>query len=232
MMVELKKFSNPTVLADGLAREAATVLQKRLDDLGQASLVVSGGATPREFFTRLARARIDWSGVTVTLADERWVAPSQAPSNEHLVRTTLLQERAAAARFVPLKNQAKTAQEGEETCCQNLAHVPRPFTLVVLGMGLDGHTASLFPGSAQLDRALDPDSRQACMAIPPPRAPHERMSLTLAALLDTERIILHITGREKRNILEQALAGGSHAEMPVRAVLEQEHCPVQVYWAP
>ncbi len=231
-MVDLKEFANPVDLASRLASDTATTLDHRVSRSGQASLVVSGGATPREFFARLARMEIDWAAVTVTLADERWIDPRETASNEHLVRTTLLKDRAAAANFIPLKNMAETAREGETQCCRNLANIPRPFSLVVLGMGADGHTASLFPGSPQLSRALNPDNDQICMAVTPGQAPHERMTMTLAALLDTDQIILHITGRKKRDVLERALAGGPHTEVPIRAVLHQDRCPVQVYWAP
>jgi 6-phosphogluconolactonase len=99
-------------------------------------------------------------------------------------------------------------------------------------MGNDGHTASLFPQAARLSEALAQDSGKLCLAITPPVAPHERMSLTLPALLHSRRIILHLVGPGKREVYEKALADGPVAEMPIRAVLRQTAAPVTVFWAP
>ncbi|HDO31485.1 MAG TPA: 6-phosphogluconolactonase, partial [Desulfobacteraceae bacterium] len=120
----------------------------------------------------------------------------------------------------------------EKECAQRLAGLPRPFDVVILGMGGDGHTASFIPGARRLPEALDMKSGRDCLAISPPEAPHERMTLTLPVLLDSRQIILHITGPAKKKVLEQALADGPATAMPIRTILRQQQTPLSVYWAP
>ena len=221
---------------DNLTVELADYIGKQLTagiaDNGRASLAVSGGSTPVDLFEELSQTDIAWDKVVITLVDERWVEPVNNDSNEHLVRTHLLKNRAAAATFVGMKNEAATAGAGEQQCENGLTNVPRPFDLLILGMGGDGHTASLFPGAAQLAAATDMESGRNCMGIAPLTAPHERMTLTLPAILDSRQIILHITGPEKQEVLEQALQDGPIEAMPIRYILRQQTTPVSVYWAP
>lgn len=231
-MPEFKKFKDSPTLAAALAGWVAELLRSGIRARGRASLVVSGGSTPVPFFAALSTLALDWEQVTITLADERWVDQAAADSNEHLVRLHLMQNRAAAARFVGLKTGAATAVQGEKECAARLAVLPRPFDALILGMGNDGHTASLFPQAARLGEALALDSGHLCLAITPPVAPHERMTLTLPALLQSRQIILHISGPDKRVVYERALAKGPVAEMPIRAVLGQTTSPVTVFWAP
>lgn len=232
VMPEFKEFKDSATLAAALAEQVADLLREGIGERGAASLVVSGGSTPVPFFAALSEADLAWEQVVVTLADERWVAPADAASNEGLVRRYLLQGRAAAACFVGLKTGAATALEGETECAVRLALVPRPFDAMILGMGNDGHTASLFPNAEQLPEALAPYSGKLCLAIIPPAAPHARMTLTLPALLQSRRIILHLVGQEKRKVYEKALAEGPVPEMPIRSVLGQSIVPVTVFWSP
>ncbi len=231
-MSAFKEFKDSPTLVAMLAVQVAELLRVGIKERGRASLVVSGGSTPVPFFAALSELALDWEKVTITLADERWVDPAAADSNERLVRLHLLQNRAAAARFVGLKTGAATAVQGEKECGDRLALLPRPFDVLILGMGNDGHTASLFPQASRLGEALALDSGRLCMAITPPAAPHERMTLTLPALLHSRQIILHLAGPDKRAVYERALANGPVAEMPIRAVLGQATSPVTVFWAP
>ncbi|MCL7488080.1 MAG: 6-phosphogluconolactonase [Desulfobulbaceae bacterium] len=228
----MQAFTAAPELVENLADEIAGCLARAVRAKGRAGLVVSGGSTPEPLFRQLSRKKIDWQHVSITLADERWVDNSQPSSNEHLVRSLLLQNEASAARFIGLKNSAATADSGEQECHEILNAFPRPFDMVILGMGDDGHTASLFPGAAQLARALDMHSGRNCLAITPPDAPFGRMTLTLPALLDSRQIILHITGESKKKTLDKALAGGAPEEMPVRSILRQQKTPVRIFWAP
>jgi 6-phosphogluconolactonase len=231
-MPEFKEFKDSLTLAAALAGQVAGLLRDGIRARGKASLVVSGGSTPAVFFAALSELELDWGKVVITLADERWVDPVEADSNERMVRLLLLRNRASAARFVGLKTGAATAALGEKECAEYLALVPRPFDVLILGMGNDGHTASLFPQAPRLDEALNMDSGLLCLAVTPPVAPHERMTLTLPALLHSRQIILHIAGPDKRVVYERALAEGPVAEMPVRAVLGQTVAPVAVFWCP
>jgi 6-phosphogluconolactonase len=169
--------------------------------------------------------------VWITLSDERWVEVTSESSNERLVRDNLLTDLAATARFVGLKNPAATPEAGADWAWRALSRVPHPFDVVVLGMGEDGHTASLFPGSLALARALDAAEPPGCVAVNSLTAPHARVSLNLAALLDSRRIVLHIEGEKKWQVYQRARAVGSVAELPVRAILQQREVPVDVYWS-
>jgi 6-phosphogluconolactonase len=226
------RFPDSLALAHALSGEIEVDLNEAIAARGTASLVVSGGRTPKRLYEQLRLEAIDWSKVWVTLADERWVDTTSEQSNERLVREALLTGAAAAARFVGLKNPAPTPEAGAEWATRALTRAPRPFDVVILGMGEDGHTASLFPGSLALSRALDPGAPPACVAVNALAAPHARMSLNLAALLDARRIILHIEGEAKWQVYLRARAPGAAAELPVRAVLHQKETPVDVFWAP
>lgn len=214
-----------SALADTIERELMLAVESR----GDASLVVSGGSTPRPLFQAMAQRRLPWEKITVTLADERWVDTASNDSNEGMLRKTLLQAEAVRVRFVPLKNGAETALDGRDECERALAGISRPFDQVILGMGDDGHTASLFPSVS--GSALDTKTTNLCAAIKPRDAPHERMSLTARALLDSRRIILHIVGDDKWRVYEKAMAPGNIDELPVRVVLRQKRVPVDVYWS-
>jgi 6-phosphogluconolactonase len=217
-------------LAAALAQQLASTLIGACRDRGVATLVVSGGRTPLPLFEQLRDAAIDWARVGITLADERWVEPQAAASNEKLLRESLLSGAARAARFVPLKNAAPDAAAGATIAWRELQALARPFDVVILGMGDDGHTASLFPGSPGLQAALDPRGAPGCVAMTAPAAPHERLSLNLAALLQARRLILHITGEHKWQLYQSAQSRGS--ALPISAVLAQTAVPVEVYWSP
>jgi len=228
--MQLHTFPDQQTLVSGLAEHLAAALRADIAERGRASLAVSGGSTPVPLFERLSGLDIPWRNVLITLADERWVDAASPDSNEALVRRHLLKNRAAAATFTGLKTAAATAAAGAADCEARLHRLPRPFTAVILGMGNDGHTASLFPCAPQLAEAADMGCGSSCAALRPQTAPHERMSLTLPALLDAREVILHITGPEKKTVLERALDAGPPEEMPIRFVLRQQTVPVAVYW--
>jgi len=224
------RFDDPRALAEALGRRVAGDLRAAISERGTASLVISGGSTPRPFFEHLSRQRLDWGKVRVTLADERWVPADHADSNERLARERLLAADAAAATMVGMVNAEATPEAGHRACERALAAIERPFDVVVLGLGEDGHTASLFPGAPELAAGLDPETRRICLAVRPPAAPHPRMSLTLAALLDCRRLVLHITGAVKWDVYRRASEPGPAEELPIRAVLRSGRA--EVWWAP
>jgi 6-phosphogluconolactonase len=160
------------------------------------------------------------------------VSPDDPASNERLVRDVLLKDRAASARFLGLKNGAPTPDLGAVSAWETFARVPRPFDTVILGMGDDGHTASLFPGSPNLPRALNPAAAAGCVGMWAPVPPQPRLSLNLTALLDSRRIVVLITGESKWRTFAAACAPGPVEDMPIRAVLRQSRTPVDVLWSP
>jgi 6-phosphogluconolactonase len=226
------RYADLDTLSRKLAQQIAALLSAAIAARGVASLVVSGGKSPIKFFESLRTQALDWSRVHIALADERWVDPSDPASNEKLVRDELLQDHAAAARFSGLKNGAATPELGAAAAWETYAQVPRPFDAVMLGMGDDGHTASLFPKSPNLATALDPAAAAGCIGMRSPTAPQARLSLNLSALLDSKRIVLLINGASKWQVYAAASQPGAAEEMPVRTVLRQRRTPVDVTWAP
>ena len=228
--MELVEFENTSALDIELSAKVAKLLIADIAETGSASLVVSGGRTPMGFFHLLSQQMLDWSKVSITLADERWVDAHHADSNEKLVRANLLINEAHQATFIGLKNSAADAIVGEPEAEQALAAVGK-FTVLILGMGDDGHTASLFPGADALALGLDMDSGRTCIGVTPTAAPHQRISMTLPRLLDSQQIIIHISGAGKQQVLEQAQTGDDVKALPIRAILNQQQAPLAIYWA-
>jgi 6-phosphogluconolactonase len=228
----VQRFADLETLSHELARQIAAALNAAIGARGLASLVVSGGRSPVRLFEILRTQPLDWSRVCIALADERWVPAQDAASNERLVRDVLLQDHAVAARFHGLKNGAPTPDLGAVSAWETFARVPRPFDTVILGMGDDGHTASLFPGSPNLPRALNRSAAAGCVGMWSPLPPQPRLSLNLTALLDSRRIVLLVTGESKSRTLAAAAAPGPEEDMPVRAVLRHSRAPLDVMWSP
>jgi 6-phosphogluconolactonase len=226
-----KEFANREALDRALAHSVAQSLQSAVDARGEALLVVSGGSTPKGVFKLLSEQPIDWSCVQVTLADERWVPATHQDSNERLVRENLLVGQAAGARFVSLTSHVASPAEGLSEVEARINALPT-FDVVLLGMGEDGHTASLFPESEALAHGLDLSLPSSCIAVTPPAAPHQRMSLTLRRLLDTRRLVLHITGDQKRKVYASACAARDPMMLPIAAVIDRVDPALEVFWSP
>jgi 6-phosphogluconolactonase len=226
-----RTFGDKDELALALADAVAENLNAGIAARGRAALAVSGGSTPARFFRALSqRADIDWTRVTVTLVDERWVDESSDRSNARLVKANLLQGPAAAAAFVPLwQGGAEPDAAGIARSNAAIAAIP-VLDAAILGMGNDGHTASFFPGGDTLADALTVEGP--VLAIRAPGAGEPRVTLTLRRLLAADALYLHIEGNEKAEVLDKALGQGEIADMPVRAVLRQEQKPVTVFWCP
>jgi 6-phosphogluconolactonase len=233
-MSEIHWFDNSQQLAPALAGAVARSLRAVLDERPHAVLAVSGGRSPVPVFEALSGAELDWSRVIVTLVDERWVPESHVASNGALVRAHLLLGLAAKARFVPMYTGDASAAEAEGSLAERFRAMPLPFAAVILGMGDDGHTASLFPGSPQLEAGL---ALGGTVATAPPClhqladvSPTERMSLTLPWILHARRIYLQFGGAAKAEVFQTALSGPS-LRTPISYVLAQSRTPVDVFAA-
>lgn len=226
-------FTQAAAQASALADRVAAQLRDGIAARGHAVIAVSGGTTPAPFFSALAAQALDWSRVTVTLVDERWVADTDPRSNAKLVRETLLQGAAAAATFVPLYTGAATPEAGLAEAAARIAALPAPFDVVLLGMGEDGHTASFFPGGDHLAEATDPHTTAKVLPMHAAHAGEPRITLTLPMLLATRALYLLIRGAKKRDLMADVRLGMDSARSyPVSAVVHQTRVPVAVYWAP
>lgn len=208
----------PTILhadAARLAEAVAARLRTAVEVNPRAALVLSGGGTPGPAYRRFAE-RTSAATATVTLADERWVPPDHPRSNAALLRDCL--GDAWMARFGPLWRGAGNPEADAEAATDALGAL-RPFEVVLLGMGDDGHTASLFPDDPAVAALLDPAGAAAVRAVHPPGQPEPRLTWTLAGLLDAKLILVVLKGEAKLAVLERALAGDDPREMPIRAVL-------------
>jgi len=227
-----RRFPDAAALTAALAADIAAALEEGLAAGRAVSLVVPGGHTPAPVFEALSSTDLDWDDVWVTLTDERWVDSASDKSNEHLVRQHLLRNAAAKAHLIGLKNKAADPKAGAHASWSAVAEAPRPFDFVLLGMGDDGHIASLFPNSPDLEVGLDLKQHPGCIAMTGASEPRARLSLNLRALVDSRRIAIMIVGASKWETYQRARTAGSIVDMPVRALSLQQNVPVTVYWSP
>jgi len=225
-MAEFHRFSDPEEVAEHLAARVASLLQQGLVERGAASLVVPGGRTPGLFFSKLSDSPLPWERIKITLSDERWVDEDSPDSNAALVRRTLLRGSAMLAGFVPLYTGATSPSEGLAEAERRVATLPRPFDAVVMGMGDDGHFASLFPGEPALEVGLDLSATALCVPAKGPAGGPPRLSLTLAALAKTRHIFILATGEKKRAVWE------APGDLPASALQRLTGVPVDFLWCP
>jgi 6-phosphogluconolactonase len=232
-MLKWRRFEGRAELDTQLSQVIIAALSDAIERRDTAYLVVSGGSTPVGLFGELARnSELDWRKVVITLADERWVPRSHPDSNQQLVEQQLLRAHAAAARFIPLYTGADTPEQGSLSLEHDFATLPK-FDVVLLGMGGDAHTASLFPNTEALTVGLDPLTDCAVLPARPQTAPHARMTLTLKRLVKTRQLFLHITGKQKELIFNESLGPSITArEYPIRAFALQDQCPLEIFYAP
>ncbi|WP_300529020.1 6-phosphogluconolactonase [Maricaulis sp.] len=231
----VERHGDRDAMVDVLAEKIAAQLRAGIAARRAASFAVSGGSTPAPLYTRLSAMDVEWDKVTVVLVDERWVDRGEAGSNADFVAGSLLQNAAAAARFVELKTADATPKAGLAELETRLAGVPQPFDAIVLGMGGDGHTASWFPHAEGLAGALDPDAGTLAAVRAHPSdvtGPFlDRMTLTKPALDGAGLNVLMLTGQGKLETLEVALEDGLVEDMPVRALLRQPAPNFEIHWA-
>jgi len=211
------------------ANDIAIALGDALAKQDRARLLLSGGTTPAPVYARLANADLDWSRVDVGLVDERWLPPGHPDRNDSLLRQHLLRDRAATARFEPFEG------ESLEQAVRDANLRDRGADVVVLGMGGDGHTASLFPGMRGLAQALA--SPQPYVAVDAAGCPGagpwpRRISLTPAGLAPAATRLLLISGEAKRALLQRALDGDDALELPIRIAFTTPGAPMRVHWCP
>jgi len=225
------RHADREALATALARHVADDLRAAIAARGQAKLALSGGSTPLRFLKALSREVLDWSRVIVLPIDERWVPPVHKRSNELLLREALLQNEAAGAMLLPLFRPIATPERALQAVLTQVALRALPLDVAVLGMGEDGHIASLFPDLARRDIGLQPSGRAPVMAVRSNAAPEPRMSLTLSAIFTAPNLYLHIEGDAKRRVFDNALDDPRN-RLPIRSFLAQAPVAPRVFWCP
>lgn len=200
------------------------LLRAAIIQSGEAVLVVSGGSTPLPFFKQLSKADIEWKSVTILLADERWVSPEHKQSNERLVCESLLQYAAKDAQFISLAPQDRESLHEGALRLNKMLKGMRP-DVTILGMGEDGHTASLFPHHTSMKEGMQSDANLIAVS-DSPKPPSERVSLTANMLKCSKHLFMHITGNAKLDTLNQ-----ENPEYPITQILATSKTQPIVFWA-
>ncbi len=222
-MIEERSFDDMALLVEALALDIVVALEAAIELRGRAGFVVTGGRTPASLYEALARRGMRWRDVAITLSDERWVAVDDVASNEGMIRRTLLAGAPSAARFVPLKTAALRPADAEPEVERAVAEVPMPFDVCLLGIGEDGHVASLFPGLP-----MHGDGHVQPAYAPAAAGAAERLSLTIGALAASRWICLLFTGADKLSVFRAAQNGLS--ETPLGVLLAMASGRVSAYW--
>jgi 6-phosphogluconolactonase len=215
--INLNTYEKSKKLVEELVIEVSSILKKALLEKNSATFLVSGGNTPKLFFQELSKVKLDWSLIKIGLVDERWIDSSNKDSNAYLVSKYLLQNEAKNAEFIPLFIENEECFSSDQICSNIYKQNFSNCDILILGMGSDGHIASIFPKSIRLDEAIDLNTEKFCISINPVTASYKRMSLTLKSILESKNLFLHIEGEEKFKIYTEALK--SEDKYPISKVL-------------
>ncbi len=231
MSPRLHQFDEFATCVNALAELITGDLKQGIAEEGVATLALSGGSTPKALFEQLSHASIDWANVRITLVDDRCVEPEDQASNTRLVRETLLRWAASAAEFHPLHRPPLTGDILLGEASEMLRNQFSRYDHVLLGMGDDGHTASIFPGAAISEQALNPENPASVMLSEKAEAGYFRITQTLSQLLQADRISLLVKGPGKLDLLNEILQQGDNSPYPIARFLFQQQVPVDIYAA-
>jgi 6-phosphogluconolactonase len=228
--MNMHEFSTLKACEDALLNQLTGSIESLLSQNKAVKLALAGGNTPKGFYKKLSRVSLDWEKIAVTLTDERWVNVNDDASNERMLKQTLFQNKAKIAQFLGLKTPEQSPELGQPHTTSLLSdHFPQ-LDYVVLGMGEDGHFASIFPEMNNTRALLELEQTEKCLPALPEGQP-ARMSLTLSYLLTAQHIFLLVTGKAKKNIINQQLKPDALPTLPIHWLLQQTHCPVTIYWS-
>lgn len=233
-MIEAEWWEYESVdeLADAVSGDVGFIIESALDARDAALVALPGGSTPAPVFDRLVQRKLGWRKVTIVPTDDRLVAVDHELSNARLLARSFMP---SGARVLPIAIVNEDYRAAGNAADARLQDLPWPPDLVWLGMGKDGHTASIFAGPDLKDALDAPKARRAIGVMPdplPPEAPVARVTLTRAAILSARTIIITITGQDKRDLLEQAIEDGQSSKLPIGRVLAEAEQPIDIHWCP
>ena len=233
-MIEAEWWDYDSVdeMADAVAGDIGFIIESALDARGEALIAVPGGKTPLPIYERLAKAKLNWKKVTIIPTDERLVPLTDEKSNIRAIAQAFLP---TGARVFPIGSDIADYKMAGNSANAKLADLKFPLDLAWLGVGADGHTASIFSGP-DLDEALNaPKGRNAVGVMPdplPPEAPVARVTLTRSAILSARTVLITVTGEDKKAMLEGAIADGQSSKLPIGRLLAEAEQPIDIHWAP
>ena len=217
-------------IEEKLASRIGSALENEIALNGKASLLLSGGSTPRNLLKKLADTPIPWEKVYVSLVDERFLPNEHPDQNGKMIKEVFLKRLASSANFIPLVENSENLESNSLLVKESIRSIPRPFTVVVLGMGTDGHTASIFPDADKLDQLLDMDQSEEIMVVNTKSSPYERISFSRKALLNTKNLLLHCYGEDKKEVLELAAKEDDIRTFPISAFINQDLVELELLW--
>ena len=218
-------------MADAVAGDIAFIIESALDARGEAIIAVRGGSTPLPIYKKLAGKKLNWKKVTIIPTDDRLVPMTDEASNVRAIAMAFIK---SGARVFPITSDIDDYKLAGNSANAKLADLKFPLDLAWLGMGGDGHTASIFAGPDLEDALNAPNGRHAVGVMPdplPPEAPYPRVTLTRSAILSARTVLITITGDDKKALLEGAIEDGHSSKLPIGRVLAEAEQPIDIHWA-
>ena len=222
---------NRSELDQMLCDSIVTALVSDLNMFGKASLLVSGGSTPKNLFQLLSNAPLNWKNISISLVDDRFLADNHKDQNGSMVKDLLIQNKATEANFIPLVQDINNIENNTLLITEKFKDIQQPFSALVLGMGGDGHTASLFPDCDELNEGMDLNNKNTFIQTNPKSAPYQRISLTRSAILNSKSLFLHFYGEEKQLVFEKAKNNKTYLPFPIQGFIHQDKSELKVFQA-
>ena len=219
-------------IEEELASKVGSLLEEEINQNGSASLLVSGGSTPKGFFSSLSIKDIQWEKVSISLVDERFLPDGCSDQNGTMVKKYLLRNNARKAQFYPMVLNPTDLNANLEEFKSSIKELSKPFTVVVLGMGEDGHTASFFPDSLELKEVMSSNNQERVMTVSTDSSPYPRITFTYQELINAKHLFLHFYGEKKEEILNKAKVEKGFLPYPIQMFVNDPNKSIEIFSNP